>query len=66
MYVMIPDKVKVSGKVQLQTDIKKANRELKNELYLKQESITGSVRVRDRHMQKRRNIIKKKNTRNGL
>jgi predicted transcriptional regulator len=32
MYVMIPDKVEVSGKVQLQTDIKKADREFKNEL----------------------------------
>lgn len=32
MYVMIPDKVEVSRKVQLQTDIKKADRELKNEL----------------------------------
>lgn len=31
MYVMIPDKVKVSGKGQLQTDIKKADIELKNE-----------------------------------
>lgn len=32
MYVMIPDKVEVSGKGQLQTDIKKADREFKNEL----------------------------------
>ncbi len=32
MYVMIPDKVEVFGKVQLQTDIKKADREFKNEL----------------------------------
>ena len=32
MHVMIPDKVEISGKVQLQTDIKKADREFKNEL----------------------------------
>ena len=32
MYVMIPDKVGISGKAQLQTDIKKADREFKNEL----------------------------------
>ena len=32
MYVMIPDKVEISRKAQLQTDIKKADIELKNEL----------------------------------
>ena len=31
MYVMIPDKVEGSGKLQLQTDIKKAEKELENE-----------------------------------
>lgn len=31
MHVMIPDKVEISGKAQLQTDIKKADIELKNE-----------------------------------
>ena len=32
MYVMIPDKGEILEKAQLQIDIKKANRELKNEL----------------------------------
>lgn len=33
---------------------------------LEMKSITGSVRVNDRHMQKRHNILKKKNVGNWL
>ena len=59
MYVMIPDKVEVSGKVQLQTDIKKADREFKNELsYGQNDNSTKDINTASNK------VIKKNNSSN--
>ena len=65
MYVMIPDKVKVSGKVQLQTDIKKANRELKNELsYGRNDNSTKGINTASNKVIEKNNTSNKYGARN--
>lgn len=59
MYVMIPDKVGISGKAQLQTDIKKADIELKNELsYGRNDNSTKDINTAPNK------VIEKNNTSN--
>ena len=59
MHVMIPDKVEISGKVQLQTDIKKADREFKNELsYGQNDNSTKDINTASNK------VIKKNNSSN--
>lgn len=59
MHVMIPDKVEISRKAQLQTDIKKADIELKNELsYGRNDSSTKDINTASNK------VIEKNNTSN--
>ena len=60
MYVMIPDKVEVSGKVQLQTDIKKADREFKNELsYGQNDNSTKDINTASNKVIEKNNLSNK-------
>ena len=59
MHVMIPDKVEISRKAQLQTDIKKADIELKNELsYGRNDNSTKDINTASNK------VIEKNNTSN--